>query len=142
MTKMPAEDRPALIQRVIAQIRASVPDLQAIYRFGTWGTAAERMDSDLDIAVLAGTALDAMKRFDLAAELARIVGRDVDVADLRSASSVFRAQVISTGERLFATDERASGIFEDFVYADYARLNEERKYILRDIRDRGSVYGG
>jgi hypothetical protein len=83
-----------------------------------------------------------MKRFDLAAELARIVSRDVDVADLRSADSVFRAQVISTGERLFATDERASGIFEDFVYADYARLNEERKYILRDIRDRGSVYGG
>lgn len=141
MTKMSSDDRPALLARVVAHVRARVPDLLAIYRFGTWGTVAERTDSDLDIAVLADSPLDPMKRFELAAELARVAGRDVDLADLRAADSVFRAQVISTGVRLFAVDERASGIFEDFVYANYARLNEERKYILRDIRDRGSIHG-
>ena len=33
-------------------IRAAFPDTEAIYRFGSWGTDAERIDSDLDIALL------------------------------------------------------------------------------------------
>lgn len=142
MTIRSTEDRKAIAARLVAHIRSFVPDLLAIYRFGTWGTTAERPDSDLDIAILAIGPLDSIKRFDLMTELARIAGRDVDVADLRSADAVFRAQVVSTAERLFAANDRACGDFEDFVYSDYARLNEERKHILRDIRDRGSVYGG
>jgi len=65
----------------------------------------------------------------------------VDLIDLRSASTVMRAQVVSTGERLFCANEPACGEFEDRVYSDYARLNEERHHILNDIKARGRIYG-
>ena len=38
--------------RINRLVLAAHPDVQAVYRYGTWGTAAERPDSDVDIAVL------------------------------------------------------------------------------------------
>jgi predicted nucleotidyltransferase len=143
MAQKAGTDRAAVLAAVVEHIRSVIPATLAIYRYGSWGTEAERADSDLDIAILpAGRALDATTRLQLMDTLGRIAGRDVDVADLRSADTVFRAQVVSNGERIFASDERACGAFEDFVYSDYGRLNEERRLILRDIRERGSIYGG
>ena len=65
----------------------------------------------------------------------------MDQVDLRSASTVMRAQVISTGERLYCANEPYCGEFEDRVYSEYAHLNEERQHILNDIRERGRIYG-
>ncbi|CUS38498.1 hypothetical protein [Candidatus Nitrospira nitrificans] len=64
----------------------------------------------------------------------------MDLLDLRSASTVMRMQVISTGECLAAPNEAARREFEMYVYSDYARLNEERREILNHVRTRGSVY--
>lgn len=50
-----------------------------------------------------------------------------------------RSQVISTGKRLYCGDRLACERFEDYVYAAYARLNEERRGILEDIRQRGTI---
>jgi uncharacterized protein len=67
---------------------------------------------------------------------------DVDLIDLRAASTVMRMQVISTGECLFSANDRLQGEFEDLIYLTYARLNEERREILNDVRARGSIYAG
>jgi uncharacterized protein len=104
------------------------------------GTA--RPDSDVDLAVLSRVALSELRRFELAQELSTQLHRDVDLVDLRSASTVMRMQVISTGECLFTVCDRLQGEFEDLVYSTYARLNEERREILNDVRTRGSIYAG
>ncbi|MEK7705018.1 MAG: hypothetical protein AAB426_08670 [Myxococcota bacterium] len=52
-----------------------------------------------------------------------------------------RAQVVSTGILLVDADPGARAIFETTVYASYARLNEERRALLDDIKQRGHVYG-
>ncbi len=125
----------------MAEIHAAVPGVLAIYRFGTWGTRNERAQSDIDLAILASEPLAATTRWQLAQHLAGIAKRDVDLVDLRKASTVMAAQIIAKGVRLCCSDENACAQFEDFVYASYARLNEERRAILNDIQARGSVYG-
>ncbi|CAN5730634.1 hypothetical protein BH20ACT11_BH20ACT11_16830 [soil metagenome] len=82
-----------------------------------------------------------MELWCAAQELASRAGRDVDVVDLARASTVMRAQVVHEGERLYCADGTACDTFEDYVYSSYARLNEERREILRDILSRGRVYG-
>jgi uncharacterized protein len=94
----------------------------------------------VDLAVLACDPIPAMRRFGLAQELAIQLHRDVDLVDLRTASTVMRMQVISTGECLDAPNEPTRREFEMYVFSVYARLNEERRGILDDIRARGSVY--
>jgi len=65
----------------------------------------------------------------------------VDLIDLSNASTAMRIQIVANGERLYAKNKNEAAIFEDFVYSDYARLNEERAGILQDISSRGTVYG-
>ena len=130
-------DDPALTE----YLRKSVPGLIALYRFDSQAKGTARPDSDVDLALLARAPIPAMRRFELAQELAIQLHRDVDLVDLRSASTVMRMQVISTGTCLDAPDESARREFEMYAYSDYARLNEERRDILKRISASGSVYG-
>lgn len=72
--------------------------------------------------------------------LAQLARKDVDLVDLGCASTVFRAQIVSSGERLLVLDQNACDAFEMMSLSAYALLNEERE-ILRDIEQRGVVYG-
>lgn len=126
---------------LVERLREELPGLLAVYRFGTYGTQYARLDSDLDLAVYAGKPLPPVGLWRTAQELAVIAKRDVDLVDLASASTVMRAQVIHGGERIYCADRVACDTFEVYAYSSYARLNEERRGILEDIRSRGSVYG-
>ena len=130
-----------LIRAAVATIRAAMPDVQAIYRFGSMTAGTAGPDSDLDLAVLGPHPLDPMVRFDLQEQLASVVRRSVDLVDLRAASPVMAMQVLAAGELLhdFAPDLR--GLFEDRAYGTYARLNEERRGILERVATEGTVYG-
>lgn len=126
---------------LVEHIRKSVPDLIALYRFGSQAKGTARPDSDIDLAVLARDPIPNIRRFDIAQELAAQLHRDVDLLDLRRASAVMRMQVLSAGTCLDAPDEPARREFEMYAYSDYARLNEERREIVKGITERGVVYG-
>jgi uncharacterized protein len=126
---------------IVEIILAALPDSLAIYLFGSWGTGGERPDSDIDIALLPEKPLEPMSRWELAQSLASRLRRDVDLVDLLAASTVMRMQVVANGERLHASDLYKVERFQDMVFSDYARLNEERREILKDVRRRGNIYG-
>ena len=126
---------------LIEFVRHAIPDVIALYRFGSQAKGENRPDSDVDLAVLTRNPIQALRRFELAQELATQLHRDVDLLDLRTASTVMRMQVISTGECLASPDEAARREFEMYTYSDYARLNEERRDILKRISASGLVYG-
>ena len=128
-------------QALIQFLRQAIPDLIALYRFGSHVKGNTRQDSDIDLAVLALTRTPVERLFHLAQELAIQVGRNVDLLDLRSTTTVMRAQIISTGRCLKSHDDQARAEFEMYAYSDYARLNEERRELLKDIKERGLIYG-
>jgi predicted nucleotidyltransferase len=125
---------------LVEYIKKSVPGLIVLYRFGSQAKNAARPDSDVDLAILSRVALTELRRFELAQELAIQLHRDVDLLDLRTAPTVMRMQVIATGECLDSADESARREFEMYTYSDYARLNEERRHILKRISASGFVY--
>jgi predicted nucleotidyltransferase len=126
---------------IAAVVRAGVPAVSAIYRFGSSVIDATRADSDIDIAVLAPEPLDPLVRFDLQERVASAIHRSVDLIDLRRTSTVMASQVVTQGVVLDEPDPAARARFEDFVYSSYARLNEERRAILERVRIEGTVYG-
>ena len=126
---------------LIEYISTAVPDLIALYHFGSHAKGTARPHSDIDLAVLTHKPITSLHRFELAQELATRLHRDVDLVDLRAASTVMRMQVLSTGTCLATFDDLARRMFEMYTYADYARLNEERRDILKGITARGLVYG-
>ncbi|MEW6683037.1 MAG: nucleotidyltransferase domain-containing protein [Nitrospirota bacterium] len=123
-------------------IRDGLPDVVAIYRYGSAGTQHERPDSDVDLAVLPARPLTFDTMLKLSGALSDVAGRQVDLVDLLKAPTILRAQIVAYGERLYCADERAGSVFEDYVFSSYARFNEERRALVADILARGSVYGG
>lgn len=128
-------------QKLLKSLLSAIPDLLAVYRFGSWQTDAERPSSDIDLAILPARPIDNVRRWEIAQQLAVLAGRNLDLVDLFSASTVLRMQVVGHGVRLFCSDENTVETFEDMVFSAYSRFNLERREILEDIRRRGKIYG-
>lgn len=137
----PETDAPADSVLIISFLRRAIPDVLAIYRFGSSGTDSERDDSDVDVAFLSQAPLDPALTWNLAADLAALLHRDVDLVDLRHSSTVMRSQIVSTGDRVFCACSATADAFEAMVYSAYALLNEERAGILDDVVARGTIHG-
>ena len=125
---------------ILRIIRSRVPDPIAVYVFGSTAAGAVHESSDLDLAVLPREPLTPGARWDLQQELAAALRSDVDLVDLRSASTVMRFQVVTTGELIHDGDPRERAEFEMLALSMYARLNEERREILEQVRREGRVY--
>jgi predicted nucleotidyltransferase len=125
----------------VEEVRRTLGDVIAVYRFGSSVHGETHRDSDTDIAVLAHYRLSPAVRFDIQERLASRVGHDVDLVDLAAATPVMAIQVVARGQLLYESDSAARGQFEDLTFGAYARLNEERRGILDRIAAEGSVYG-
>jgi uncharacterized protein len=112
-----------------------------IYLFGSAARNELRKDSDIDIAILTDNDIDPYECFLKAQELADVFKRDVDLINLNTSSTVFKAQVVGTGKRIYCSNETKRMYFEMRALKSYAMLNEEREVILKKIKERGSVYG-
>ena len=112
-----------------------------IYLFGSASRNELREDSDIDIAFLTNNDIDPYTCFMKAQELADIFKREVDLINLNTSSTVFKANVVGTGRKIYCSDDNKRMYFEMRALKEYALLNEERQEILNKIKERGSVYG-
>lgn len=129
-----------MVRRLAATLRDRLPALLAVYLFGSRANGHAGTDSDLDLAVLVDGKLDPVATWELAQLLAGQADCDVDLVDLRRASTVMQHQIITTGRRLWEKDSRAA-LYESFILSDKTELDEARAGVLLDIQREGQVYG-
>lgn len=112
-----------------------------IYLFGSANRGELRGDSDIDIAFLSKEKLSEYDVFMKAQELADIFRREVDLIDISKSSTVFKAQIVGNGKVIYCSDEKERMYFEMRAFKEYIILNDERKSIIENIKERGSIYG-
>jgi predicted nucleotidyltransferase len=126
---------------IVSVLKGALPGLKGIYLFGSRAKGSANSQSDYDLAILLDRPLnDALKKWNIAQELAIKLNVDVDLVDLKDASTVMQFQVISSGKRLYSSDIAYCDTFETFVYSSYLRLNEERREILDQVRASGKIF--
>lgn len=125
---------------ICAELHKAFPNALSIYAFGSRVQGTANAQSDLDLAILVAGYADPLQLFEMANQLADKLGYEVDLLDLRAASTVMQYQVITTGRRLWAKDVQA-GLFEAFVLSEKTALDEARAQLLNEIREDGAVYG-
>jgi predicted nucleotidyltransferase len=128
------------MEKITELLRQRLPDLQAVYCFGSYSTGHAGPESDLDLAILLPTAPDPVQVWELAGEVADLVDVAVDLVDLRSASTIMQFQVITHGQRLWA-QALPAGLFECLVVGQKWALDTAREGVLSDILKDGRVYG-
>ena len=129
------------LSSVATKLAQELPTLWAVYLFGSHASNQAMPESDVDIAVLGKSPHTATDLFSMSSDIAIMLKQNVDMIDLRSVPTDLQAQVVTKGNRHILRNFQKVEIFEDFVFSSYARLNEERKFILADIQQRGSIYG-
>lgn len=124
---------------LIDLLKANISDLKLIYLFGSYATGNQDKQSDLDIAVLAESSIDNVSRWKLAQTLACELDIDVDLIDLRSASTVLCQQIIEQGIRLWGTEDDDDK-FAMKTMSMYQHLQLERAQILDDFSSKESSH--
>lgn len=125
---------------LVRDILKAMPTALAIYAFGSRIEGQAHAESDLDLAVLVAGYADPVQLWNLAGNLAGTIHCDVDLLDMRAASTVMQHQILMTGRRLWARQPDAD-LFECFVLSEKTALDEARAGLLADIRERGKIHG-
>lgn len=130
--------------KITQTVLANFPDVQAIYLFGSYDTDDEWPTSDVDIALLLPPAAAKQTDFwalnDLRSALERLLGKEVDLINLRQVSTVFQKEIIMAERRIFTADQYAADEFEMLTLSFYQKLNEERVEILAEGLRSGRFY--
>ena len=124
---------------IVQTLQRKIPELLAIYAFGSRAQGTANAQSDLDLAVLVAGYAEPLNLWSLASDLEDIAGCSVDLLDLRTASTVMQYQIITTGERWWSKDVQAS-LFEAAILSEKTALDCARAGLLSDIRKQGKIY--
>ena len=137
---IPHETTTAIIKTVLAYY----PAVQAIYLFGSYGTEDEWPNSDLDIALLippeTSNQAGHLMMSPLCNALSILLGRDIDLLNVRQVSTVFQKEIIMAERRIYTANEDAADEFEMRTLSYYQKLNQERAEVLAEGYRSGRFY--
>ncbi len=126
-----------LLEKCKSLITEHYPDVLAIYAFGSIGREHFSAKSDIDLAIQPSSynQVDSYELWNFAQEIASAINRDVDLIDLNAASTVFRYEILSTGERIYCSDENRCADIEVLYITSYLNFAEERKDLLEAFKN-------
>lgn len=127
-------------QAILDILHARVPNVLAVYAFGSRVQGGAGPQSDLDIAILVAGYAEPLALWGLSGDLADLAGCPVDLIDLRAASTVMQHQILTTGEHWWSEDGQAA-LYEAAILSEKTELDTARAGLLGDIGKRGTVYG-
>lgn len=128
-------------KKTIVEFLKSELDILFIYLFGSFARGEGRDDSDIDLAIYSTEKVSSYRLFTLGNELSFKLGSDIQIVDIKSASTVFAAKIIGDREELYSKDRYTMENFNMKTLSQYAKLNEEREVVIDEVERRGKVYG-
>ena len=128
---------------LIKVLQFRLPNLMAIYAFGSRVSGDATENSDWDLAVLVAGYVPPVVLWELSGTLADVMGTEVDLIDLRAASTVMQYQVLTLGERWWLRADSATlvGVWEAAMLSEMTELNSARAGLMADIAASGVIYG-
>lgn len=126
-------DVPYIIQTLEAAFGNT---LTGIVLYGSQATGQATAKSDIDLAVFLSNRASQQLMWDTAQDLACHFRKDVDLVDLKEATTVLQKEVLEKGIWLLKVDKFACDLFETHVFSKYQQLHQDRREIINDILDR------
>ncbi len=120
---------------MVKQFLAKDKDIVQAILFGSLAQGTEQPHSDIDIAIKTSGKLQTQKKQELIEALAELLGRPVDLIDLRSVGEPLLGQILQYGQQIVGTEQDFTELALRHVYA-----NEDfvpyLKRALKERRDR------
>jgi predicted nucleotidyltransferase len=100
--------------------------LSALWLFGSEARGEARVDSDVDLAALFSRPVPAQEVLAARFDLGSLLGREVDLVDLRRASPILGRQVVRDGRLLLDRDRVDRHVFAMLLPSRYVDLKLSR----------------
>lgn len=137
---MPASNIQQSLAETANLLRNELPNLMGVYLFGSQAQQNAGPDSDLDLAVLVDGYVAPLRLWELSNTLANQLAIEVDLVDLRAASTVMQYQILTTGKRLWRRGPETDH-FELFVLSEKFDMDIWRKPLIDQIQRQGHIHG-
>lgn len=117
----------------LRKIFAKYPHIQFAMLFGSIARGSARAESDIDIAVQAKAPLSTQQKIDLIEDIALIIGRPVDLIDLKTAGEPLIGEILK-GKRIIGSREDYASLMTRHLIdvADFVPLQQR---ILKERRE-------
>ena len=119
--------------QIIVDSFNGIPDIMAIYVYGSVVTGNTHPGSDLDLALLLhhGAVIDYGRILKISGELESRMGCPVQIGILSREQAIHAKEVIAHGRRIFCRDQTYCDSFAMYALAAYAELNEDRQAVMQ-----------
>lgn len=125
------------LEAIVQTCLTCLPEIQVIYLFGSWGTAEQNKDSDLDLGLLLppqqAKALGNLYSSELHKQLESLLKLDIDLINIRETNTTLQKEIIADTRRVYCADTYAADEFEILTISYYQKLNDERSAILQSF---------
>ncbi len=121
------------IHNIILNTLSEIPAIRLAIVFGSVAGNRETANSDIDLAVLMDTRIDANQKIQIIEALASATGRAIDLIDLRTVGQPLLGQIITNGERIVGSDTRYAQLITKNLF-DQADFLPYRNRILNERR--------
>lgn len=129
-----------LFDKIRSALLRAVPDVWAVYAHGSIVNNTERVDSDLDLALLMPPGVTLPDPLALRATLSSVAGREVDISDLRQAGTVLCKEVLAKGIQLYSANREQTLGWEAETLSEYADHQSRIRGILDDFKRTGTGF--
>jgi predicted nucleotidyltransferase len=123
-------------EKAIAERFAKHPRISLGIVFGSMARAAERAESDLDIAVAGPRRLTVHEKIALIEQLAELARRPIDLVDLTAAGGLIVRQALTKGKLIYCDDRALYAELIKRMVFDQADFIPYRRRILAERRRR------
>lgn len=106
----------------LSAIFSQYPEIELVYLYGSHAKGAERLDSDLDLAVSARTGDYAGLKLDLLERLSLSGFEQLDIAFFQQATPLLRYQMVRHNQLLYCRSNSSSGALFSRCLNDYFDL--------------------
>lgn len=94
-------------------------EIVAVYLFGSIATGRDKLDSDIDIAIMVNIKVSGLTRIAWETRLSELIGKDVDLIIFGQSGALLRHQILKYGKLLYEKDFHARVKQEVRARAEY-----------------------
>jgi predicted nucleotidyltransferase len=121
------------IHNTIHNTLREIPAIKLAIVFGSVTGNRETANSDIDLAILMDTRIDAIQKIKIIEALASATGRPIDLIDLRDAGQPLPGEILTNGKRIVGNDVLYAQLITKNLF-DRADFIPYRNRILEEKR--------
>ena len=118
---------------LLCSLQKSYPQIRLLILFGSLAKNAGREESDIDLGVGVGRALNVTEKMEIITTLAEATGRPVDLVDLATVGEPLLGQILQHGVRIVGSNNDYANLLKKHLFeqADFVpyqqRILAERR---------------